>query len=358
MVRPQIQRIVTLPATPSKPVLDVLAGQRQASPPVWMMRQAGRYLPEYRELRAKAGSFLGLALNPELAAEVTLQPIRRFGFDAAILFSDILVVPHALGRSVRFETGEGPRLDPLDTPEAINAMRTTADAAILAAVYEAVRRVKAALDANTTLLGFCGAPWTVATYMIAGHGTPDQAPARLFAYRHPQAFARLIDILVKASIDYLVGQLDAGAEALQLFDTWAGALPPQEFARWSVAPAQQIVAGVRAKKPGAKIIGFPRGAGGNLPAYVAATGVDAVSIDWAAEPSLVRERVQNKVAVQGNLDPLALLAGGDALDRGVDEVLSNFAGGRLIFNLGHGIVPETPIANVERMIARVRAFKG
>jgi uroporphyrinogen decarboxylase len=321
-----------------------------------MMRQAGRYLPEYRELRARAGSFFGLAFNPELAAEVTLQPVRRFGFDAAILFSDILVVPHALGRTVRFETGEGPRLDPLDTPQAIDAMSTVADPAILASVYEAVRHVKAALDANTTLLGFCGAPWTVATYMIAGHGTPDQAPARLFAYRHPQSLARLIDILVTASIDYLVGQLDAGAEAVQLFDTWAGTLPPQEFAQWSIAPAQKIIAGVRAKRPGAKIIGFPRGAGANLPRYVEATGADAVSVDWTAEPSLVRERVQTKVAVQGNLDPLALLAGGDALDRGVDQVLANFADGRFIFNLGHGILPETPIANVERMVKRVRAF--
>ncbi len=349
---------MTLPTTPSKPVLDVLAGHRQKSPPLWMMRQAGRYLPEYRELRARAGSFLNLCFTPELATEITLQPIRRFGFDAAILFSDILVIPHALGRSVRFETGEGPRLDPLDTPQAINAMRTTADTAILAPIYETVRRVKAALDSKTTLLGFCGAPWTVATYMIAGQGTPDQVPARLLAYRHPQAFARLVSILVTASIDYLVGQLDAGADAVQLFDTWAGALPPQEFAKWSVAPAEKIVAGVRAKRPGAKIIGFPRGAGGNLPAYVDATGVDAVSVDWAAEPSLVRAHVQNKVAVQGNLDPLALLAGGDALDRAVDDVLSNYAGGRFIFNLGHGILPETPIAHVERMLQRVRAFHG
>jgi uroporphyrinogen decarboxylase len=323
-----------------------------------MMRQAGRYLPEYRELRAKAGSFLDLCFTPELAAEVTLQPIRRFGFDAAILFSDILVVPHALGRSVRFETGEGPRLDPLDTPEAINTMRTSADAATFAPVYETVRRVKAALDARTTLLGFCGAPWTVATYMIAGQGTPDQAPARLFAYRHPEAFARLVDILVTASVDYLVAQLDAGADAVQLFDTWAGALPSSEFAKWSIVPAQKIIAGVRAKKPGAMVIGFPRGAGGNLPAYVDATGIDAVSIDWAAEPSLVRERVQSKVAVQGNLDPLALLAGGDALDRAVDVVLSNFAGGRFIFNLGHGILPETPIENVERMLKRVREYRS
>jgi uroporphyrinogen decarboxylase len=214
--------------------------------------------------------------------------------------------------------------------------------------------VKAALDPKVTLLGFCGAPWTVATYMIAGQGTPDQAPARLFAYRHPQAFARLIDTLTKASIDYLLGQLDAGADAVQIFDTWAGTLPPDQFATWCIEPARKIVAGVRAKKHGAKIIGFPRGVGGNLPSYVEATGIDAVSIDWAAEPKLVRERVQSKVAVQGNLDPLVLLAGGHALDRAVDRVLDNFAGGRFIFNLGHGILPETPIAHVEQMLKRIR----
>ncbi len=323
-----------------------------------MMRQAGRYLPEYHELRAKAGGFLDLVFNPELAAEVTLQPIRRFGFDAAIIFSDLPLIPHALGRHVRYEANAGPRLEPLDTPAAIGAMQTQVDPSVLAPTCEALRLVKRALDARTTLLGFCGAPWTVATYMIAGQGTPDQVPARLFAYRHPGAFARLIDILADAATDFLIAQLDAGADAVQLFDTLAGILPSAEFAKWCTAPTKKIAAGVLAKRPGAKIIGFPRGAGANLPAYVEATGVDAVSIDWAAEPSLVRERVQSKVAVQGNLDPLALLAGGDALDRAVDNVLSNFAGGRFIFNLGHGIVPETPIANVERMLARVRAFKG
>jgi uroporphyrinogen decarboxylase len=323
-----------------------------------MMRQAGRYLPEYRELRAKAGGFLDLVFNPELAAEVTLQPIRRFGFDAAIIFSDLPLIPHALGRHVRYEANGGPRLEPLETPAAIEALQSQVDPSVLAPTCEALRLVKRALDARTTLLGFCGAPWTVATYMIAGQGTPDQAPARLFAYRHPDAFARLIDILADAATDFLIAQLDAGADAVQLFDTWAGILPSAEFAKWCTAPTKKIAASVRAKRPGAKIIGFPRGAGANLPAYVDATGVDAVSIDWAAEPSLVRERVQTKVAVQGNLDPLALLAGGDALDRAVDQVLSNFTGGRFIFNLGHGIVPETPIANVERMLARVRAFKG
>jgi uroporphyrinogen decarboxylase len=318
------------------------------------MRQAGRYLPEYREVRAKAGGFLNLCFTPELAAEVTLQPVRRFGFDAAILFSDILVVPHALGRSVRFEAGEGPRLDPLNRVEDIVALPRQADAKVLAPVYETLRLVKRELDSKVILLGFCGAPWTVATYMIAGEGTSDQAPARLFAYREPNAFAMLVDVLVDACVDYLSAQLEAGADAVQLFDTWAGILPPHEFSRWSIEPTRRIVAGVRARIPNAKIIGFPRGAGALLPDYVKRTGVDAVSIDWAAEPRLIRERVQSRVAVQGNLDPLALIAGGDALDRAVDEVLASYGQGRLIFNLGHGIQPETPIAHVEQMLRRVR----
>ena len=319
-----------------------------------MMRQAGRYLPEYREVRARAGGFLNLCFTPELAAEVTLQPVRRFGFDAAILFSDILVVPHALGRSVRFEAGEGPRLDPLNRVEDIDALPRAADAKVLAPIYETLRLVKRELDSNVTLLGFCGAPWTVATYMIAGEGTSDQAPARLLAYREPRAFSILVDVLVDACIDYLSAQLEAGADAVQLFDTWAGILPPHEFARWSIEPARRIVSGVRARIPNAKIIGFPRGAGALLPDYVEQTGVDAVSIDWTAEPQLIRQRVQSRVAVQGNLDPLTLIAGGDALDRAVDEVLASYGDGRLIFNLGHGIQPETPIAHVERMLRRVR----
>ena len=342
----------------NKPFIDVLAGQRQSAPPVWMMRQAGRYLPEYREVRAKAGGFLDLCFNPEMAAEVTLQPIRRFGFDAAIIFSDILVIPHALGRSVRFEVGEGPRLDPLDTPEKIATLAGHEDLTKLDAVFEALRRVRAELPKSTALIGFCGAPWTVATYMVAGQGTPDQAPARLLAYAQPEAFSRIIDALVESSIAYLLKQLEAGADALQIFDTWAGVLSPREFARWSVAPTLRIVEGVRKARPDAKIIGFPRGAGALLPSYVAETAVDAVSIDWTAEPSLVRERVQSKVAVQGNLDPLALMTGGAALDQAVDDVLASYAGGRHIFNLGHGILPETPIAHVEQMLKRVRAYKG
>ncbi len=341
-----------------KPFVEVLSGRRQPVPPLWMMRQAGRYLPEYREVRAKAGGFLDLCFTPEFAAEVTLQPIRRFNFDAAIIFSDILVIPYALGRDVRFEAGEGPRLDPLDTPEKVGTLASSGDFAKLEPVFEALRRVRRELDPKIALIGFCGAPWTVATYMVAGQGTPDQAPARMMAYRHPDAFARIIDTIVENSIQYLLGQLKAGADVLQIFDTWAGVLPPREFLRWSVAPTQRIVAGVRKQVPDAKIIGFPRGAGALLPSYVEATAVDAVSIDWTTEPSMIRNKVQNRVAVQGNLDPLVLIAGGDALDRAIDDVLANFAAGRLIFNLGHGIQPETPIAHVEQMVKRVRAYKG
>jgi uroporphyrinogen decarboxylase len=343
--------------SPARPFVDVLSGHRQRVPPIWMMRQAGRYLPEYREVRARAGGFLDLCFTPELAAEVTLQPIRRFGFDAAIIFSDILVVPYALGRAVRFEIGEGPRLDPLDTPAKIAALARQADFTKLEPVFEALRRVRAALAPEVALIGFCGAPWTVATYMVAGQGTPDQAPARMMAYQHPESLAKIIDALVENSILYLLGQLEAGADALQIFDTWAGVLPPREFVRLSIEPTRRIVAGVRARVPDAKIIGFPRGAGALLADYVEATGVDAVSIDWTAEPKLIRERVQSKVAVQGNLDPQALIAGGGALDRAIDDVLANYAPGRLIFNLGHGILPETPVAHVERMVKRVRGYK-
>jgi uroporphyrinogen decarboxylase len=341
-----------------KPLVEVLSGQRQPVPPLWMMRQAGRYLPEYREVRAKAGGFLDLCFTPEFAAEVTLQPIRRFNFDAAIIFSDILVIPYALGRSVRFEVGEGPRLDPLDTPDKVATLAAEADFSKLEPVFEALRRVRSELDPKIALIGFCGAPWTVATYMVAGQGTPDQAPARMMAYRHPEAFSKIIDAVVENSIIYLLGQLKAGADVLQIFDTWAGVLPPREFQRWSIEPTKRIVEGVRKQAPAAKIIGFPRGAGALLPSYVEATGVNGVSIDWATEPALIREKVQSRVAVQGNLDPLVLIAGGKALDQSIDDVLSNYGGGRLIFNLGHGIQPETPIAHVEQMVRRVRAYRG
>ncbi|HEY4403044.1 MAG TPA: uroporphyrinogen decarboxylase [Xanthobacteraceae bacterium] len=338
----------------NKSFLKVLDGVAQSPPPVWLMRQAGRYLPEYRALRAKAGDFLNLIFTPEHAVEVTLQPVRRFGFDAAILFSDILVIPHALGQSVRFAAGEGPRLEPLSGAQGVERLAAEVDQKILAPVYETVRQVRAKLDGGTALLGFCGAPWTVASYMIAGQGTPDQAPARLFAYREPAAFAALMDILVDASAAYLVRQLQAGADAVQIFDTWSGVLPPEEFARWCIEPTGRIMAKVRAQVPGAKVIGFPRGAGTLLPRYVEELAVDAVGLDWTVDRGFVRDRVQSRVPVQGNLDPLVLVAGGAALERAIDAVLEAFAGRPFIFNLGHGIVPETPIAHVEAMLKRIR----
>jgi uroporphyrinogen decarboxylase len=337
-----------------KPLLSVLEGQRQAVPPIWMMRQAGRYLPEYRALREKAGGFLDLCFNPEFAAEVTLQPVRRFGFDAAILFSDILVVPLALGRKLWFEEGEGPRLEPLTDAKALCSLRPEVDDKILAPIYETVRRVKAELPPRTTLIGFCGAPWTVATYMVAGRGTPDQAPAKALAAHEPQAFQYMIDCLVNAAADYLARQLEAGAEVVQIFDTWAGSLPADDFERWCVQPTKRLVGRLREKRPGTKVIGFPRGAGENIPHYVAETGVDAVSLGNEIDRSFARAQIQSLVPVQGNVDPNALLEGGAALDREVDAVLQAFGAGPLIFNLGHGILPQTPIAHVERMLKRVR----
>ncbi len=320
------------------------------------MRQAGRYLPEYRAIREKRKTFLDLCFDPELAAEVTLQPIRRFGFDAAILFSDILVVPHALGQRVSFEEGNGPRLDAIETPSALGRLRRELDQPTLTPVYETIGRVRQELPPSVALLGFCGAPWTVATYMIAGGGSVDQLPARQFTYRHPDAFAELIDILVAASTDYLTRQFDAGVDAVQIFDTWAGVLPPEEFRKWCIEPCSRIVAAVRESIPEAKIIGFPRGAGTKLPQYIAGVPVDAVGLDWMVELGFGREQVQSVRPVQGNLDPLALLAGGAALDRSIDAILEAFAGGPFIFNLGHGVLPDTPLAHVERMIARVRGM--
>jgi uroporphyrinogen decarboxylase len=320
------------------------------------MRQAGRYLPEYRAIRERTNSFLDLCFDPKLAAEVTLQPIRRFGFDAAILFSDILVVPHALGQRVTFETGEGPRLDALDEPSALHRVQRKIDHTALAPVYETIARVKPELPTNVAFLGFCGAPWTVATYMIAGCGTPDQFPARKFAYCHPAAFADLIELLVDASAEYLIRQFQAGVDAVQIFDTWAGVLPIDEFDRWCIKPCARIAAAVRERVPDAKIIGFPRGAGTKLESYIAGVPVDAVGLDWMIDPVFAREHIQSRRPVQGNLDPLVLLVGGEALDRAIDGILATFAGGPFIFNLGHGVLPETPIAHVERLIARVRGL--
>jgi uroporphyrinogen decarboxylase len=339
----------------NKKLLNVLNGRREKIPPVWMMRQAGRYLPEYRATRDKAGSFLDLCFNPQLAAEVTLQPIRRFNFDGAILFSDILVMPYALGRKVDFVAGEGPKLEPIEDVPTAQSIRREVDHGKLDPVYETIRLVKSQLAPEVTFLGFCGAPWTVATYMIAGHGTSDQEPARLFAYRHPDAFDDLLQVLVKASAEYLIRQLKAGVDAVQIFDTWAGILPPEEFARWCIAPMRRIILAVRDEIPDARIIGFPRGAGTMLERYVTELPVNAVGLDWMIDKTFARERIQKIRPVQGNLDPVALTAGGEALDRAVDDVMRAFSDGPFIFNLGHGITPQTPIENVERMLKRVRA---
>ena len=337
----------------NSPLIEVLAGRPQSIPPVWIMRQAGRYLPEYRQTREQAGSFLKLCLTPKLAAEVTLQPIRRFGFDAAIIFADILLVPYALGQILTFVEGEGPRLAPRIDRDQLDRLAEIANRDVLAPVFETIRLVRKELDPKVALLGFCGAPWTVATYMVAGCGTPDQAAARLFAYQDPVNFASLIDRLVVVSIDYLADQISAGADAVQIFDTWSGTLAPEEFERWCIAPVARIVAGVRARNPQARIIGFPRGAGTSLRRYVKQVPVDAVSLDWTIDRTFARD-IQSHVPVQGNLDPYVLRAGGRALERAIDATLDTFSSGPFIFNLGHGILPDTPIANVEQMLARVR----
>jgi uroporphyrinogen decarboxylase len=339
----------------TNPLLDVLAGERQAVPPIWLMRQAGRYLPEYRNLRQRIDNFLDLCFNPKLATEVTLQPIRRFGFDAAILFSDILVIPHALGQRVSFTQADGPRLDALSGADGLRKLRHELDHERLAPVYETIGRVKKELPGNVTLLGFCGAPWTLATYMIAGAGTPDQLPAREFIYRYPDMFKTLIDILIEASASYLIRQFEAGVDAVQIFDTWAGVVASDEFDRCCIEPCARIAAVVRGRMPAAKIIGFPRGAGSKLRRYIAAVPVDAVGLDWTVDLGFARDQLQTQKPIQGNLDPVALLVGGTALDRAVDRILESFAAGPFIFNLGHGVLPDTPIAHVEQLVARVRA---
>lgn len=334
-------------------VLQVLKGESRFPPPVWMMRQAGRYLPEYRETRKRAGSFLDLCYNPELAVEVTLQPIRRFGFDAAILFSDILVVPHALGRELRFEEGRGPLMLPMAAGD-VDRLDRERFHVNLSPVYETVRELRRVLPAETTLLGFCGAPWTVATYMIAGHGTPDQAPARLFGYRDPVAMKRLLDVLAESSAEYLIRQIEAGADAVQIFDSWSGVLDEVSFDSYCMGPVAAIVRKVKSAYPDVPIIGFPKGAGSRYDGYRERTGVTALGLDWTVPLSQAR-RLQAGGAVQGNLDPMRVVAGGTALDSGVDAILASLGGGPLVFNLGHGITPEAPIENVERMLKRIRA---
>ncbi|WP_026615291.1 uroporphyrinogen decarboxylase [Ensifer aridi] len=333
-------------------VLEVLSGKTLVPPPIWLMRQAGRYLPEYRETRASAGSFLELCYTPDLAVEVTLQPIRRYGFDAAILFSDILVIPDALQRNVRFEEGHGPRMDPIDE-DGIAELSAEGVIGHLAPVFETVSRLRRQLPEETTLLGFCGAPWTVATYMIAGRGTPDQAPARLFAYRHPKAFDQLLAFLADISADYLVAQIDAGADAVQIFDSWAGVLGEEEFARYAVEPVRRMIASVRARRPSARIIAFAKGAGLFLKDYRRLTGADAIGLDWSVPLSFAAE-LQKDGPIQGNLDPMRVVAGGAAMESAIDRILDVLGQGPLIFNLGHGITPDADPENVAALVARVR----
>jgi uroporphyrinogen decarboxylase len=339
---------------PNRRLMNLFEGQTMSPPPIWLMRQAGRYLPEYREVRAKAGSFLNLCYNPALAAEVTLQPIRRYGFDASILFSDILVVPDALGQSVSFVEGEGPRLDPITSEAGLARLKPAHAGEKYKIVAETVQRLRQDLPPETALFGFCGAPWTVATYMVGGQGSSDQAAARAWAYRDPVGFSKLIDILVETSVEYLSLQIKAGADLIQIFDSWAGSLPDDEFQRWVIGPTKRMVKQLKAKHPTVPVMGFPRGAGMSAFRFVQDTGVDGISCDTSMPLSFIRANLSGKTVVQGNLDPLLLVAGGPALERRVKETLEALAMNPFIFNLGHGIVPETPPAHVAQLVEFVR----
>ena len=335
-----------------KPLLSVLRGKRIDPAPIWMMRQAGRYLPEYRQLREEKGSFLDLVYDSDAAAEVTLQPLRRFPLDAAILFSDILIVPFAIGQNLSFVAGEGPRLTPPLVSASLEDL--TAFPARLDPIYETVRKVKAALEPGVTLIGFAGAPWTVATYMVAGQGSRDQAETRSLAYSDPARMDAIVDRIEAVTIDYLSGQIAAGAEAVQLFDSWAGSLAPAEFDRWVIAPTARLVKALKSRHPDVPVIGFAKGAGGKIAAYAKATGVDAVGLDETVDPAWANKELPKGMPVQGNLDPLALVAGGEALESSIRRILDAFAERPHIFNLGHGILQETPIAHVERLVSLVK----
>ena len=343
--------------TPTKPFLRTLAGLPSARPPIWLMRQAGRYLPEYRETRAKAGSFLDLCYNPELATEVTLQPIRRFGFDAAILFADILLLPQALGQGLAFKENEGPVLDAIRTSGELARLDANGIHKKLAPVYEAVSRIKAGLPDECALIGFAGAPWTVATYMLEGRGSSDHAAAKTWAFGNPEGLDALMDILVEATGAYLERQVQAGAEAVQIFDTWAGVLPEQEFRRYCIEPVKRIIARLKGKYPSLPVIAFPRGAGVMYDGYAAATGADALGMDYTLPVSWARDHLWPKTVVQGNLDPRLLVVGGQALADGVNRLLRSFPQQRYIFNLGHGIVPETPVRHVEELVRLVKGVQ-
>ena len=338
------------------PLLDCLHGKIAAVPPVWFMRQAGRYLPEYRALREEKGGFLDLVYDSEAACEITIQPIRRFGFDGAILFSDILIVPHALGQHLEFLAGEGPKLSPPLVNAALDAL--TCDRSRYDPIYETVRRCRQRLPDGVTMLGFAGSPWTVATYMVAGEGSRDQHDARAMAYRDPAKLDAILDAIVGETIEYLSGQIDAGAEAVQLFDSWSGSLAPDEFERLVIAPNARIVAALRARHPDTPVIGFPKGAGEKLPAYARETGVQAVGVDETIDPNWAARELPAGMPVQGNFDPLLLLAGSDRLEPRVRLILEAFADRPHVFNLGHGIDRRTPIEHVDRLIATVRSFKG
>jgi uroporphyrinogen decarboxylase len=334
--------------------LETFAGKVCVPRPIWLMRQAGRYLPEYQALRAKASSFLDLCYTPLLAAEATLQPIRRFEFDAAILFSDILVVPDALGQKLSFEGAEGPNLDPILTLQDFAKLNKEIDQNRLSPVFETIARVKAELPAETALIGFCGAPWTVACYMIAGKSSADQAAARLFAYRERELFQRLIGLLVEGSVDYLSWQIEAGADAVQIFDSWAGVLPAAEFKRWCLEPVAAIAAKLRQRHKDARIIGFPKGVGHRLIDFAAQANIDAIGFDSTVDLRWAAQAFDRSLVFQGNLDPLALVAGGAALEREVREILSAVQGRPHIFNLGHGILPYTPVSHVGRLVELIR----
>ena len=339
-----------------KPLLDVLRGQRRDPAPMWMMRQAGRYLPEYRELRAEKGSFLNLVYDPEAAAEITLQPLKRFpGLDAAILFSDILIVPFAIGQNLSFVTGEGPRLTPPLANSDLDQLAPYPER--LDPIYDTVRRVKAELDPGKTFIGFAGSPWTVATYMVAGQGSREQAEARRLAYSDPGKFAKITQRIEGLTLDYLSGQIEAGLDTVQLFDSWAGSLSPAQFEQWVIAPTARLVSGIKQRHPGVPVIGFPKGAGGKLAAYARETGVDALGLDETVDPVWASKELPQDLPVQGNLDPLALMAGGEPLEVAVRRVLDALADRPHIFNLGHGILQDTPIAHVEQLIALVKGAK-
>jgi uroporphyrinogen decarboxylase len=345
--------------TPSQRTLNrTLKGEVLEVPPIWLMRQAGRYLPEYRALRARAADFLDLCYRPEWAAEITLQPIRRFGFDAAILFADILIVPDALGQKVAFEEGHGPRLDGKEPADLLQNLEPAKTDTKFSTICETVERVRAALPGETALVGFCGAPWTVATYMIAGRGTPDQKPARLAAYRDPQSFAQLIDLLADVSVDYLSSQIRAGADAVQIFDSWAGVLPDAELDRWCIEPLAKMTRALAEKHPDVPVIGFPRGVNGmGVRTFLERTGVAGIGCDTTM--TLADMRALGEIAtVQGNLDPYLLVAGGPLLESRVQGIVRSLTGVPFIFNLGHGIVPETPVEHVTRLVELVRARAG